>query len=81
MASCGDGHDDDVGDIDGGDDYGGRIDGVDGEHGWRDDASRAIIYFGASAIASQAKMAGAQNDRIVRLGPNLDRRWFVRIIF
>ena len=40
MASCGDGHDDDDGDIDGGDNYGGRIDGVDGEHGWRDDASR-----------------------------------------
>ena len=40
MASCGDGHDDDDGDIDGGDDYEGRIDGVDGEHGWRDDASR-----------------------------------------
>ena len=82
MASCGDGHDGgNDGDIDGGDDYEGRIDGVDGEHGWRDDASRAIIYFGASAIASQAKMAGAQNDRIVRLGPNLDRHWLARSIF
>ena len=43
--------------------------------------AETMIYFGASAIVSQAKMAGAQNDRIVRLGPNLDRRWFVRIIF
>ena len=36
----------------------------------------AMIYFGASAIASQAKMAGAQNNRIVRLGPNLVKNRF-----
>ena len=31
-----------------------------------------ILYLGASAIASQAIMAGPQKNKIVRLGPNLE---------
>ena len=38
--------------------------------------AETMIHFGASATASQAKMAGAQNNRIVRLGPNLGKNWF-----
>ena len=35
-----------------------------------------MLYLGASAMASQAMMAGPQKNRIVRLGPNLEKRVF-----
>ena len=32
-----------------------------------------VFHLGASAIASQAMQAGPQKNRIVRLGPNLEK--------